>query len=70
MYDESNSTASAVQVEANLQERLSDRLPLRQERLAETLAYGEIQRIAFVTPELALVTVEWALAAVAQLSSG
>ena len=39
--NESNSTAGAVRVKANLQERLRDRFHFRQEMAALTLTYGE-----------------------------
>ena len=48
------------QVEAILQEQLSDVLHFTQERPAQTLAYGGMQRIAFITIEFALVKLAWA----------
>ena len=63
----SNWTEGAVQVEANSQERLSDYLHFRLERAAEMPTYGEMQRIAFITFELALVTLEWTIAAAGKL---
>ena len=62
--DKNNSTADAVQVKANLLEQLYDQLQFRQVRATQTLAYGKLQLIAFMTFELSLVTLEWAFAAV------
>ena len=51
-------------------EQLSDHLRFRQERAVETVTNGEMQRIAFITLELALVTLERAFAAVYNIVSG
>ena len=45
--NKSNSTANAVQVEANLQEQLSDHLHFRQERAVLTLTWQNIARVSF-----------------------
>ena len=66
----SNSTAGAVEVEANIQEQDSDHVHFRQEQAAETLTCGEMQRIAFITLEHALVTLQLAIADVGKLASG
>ena len=69
-YNKSISMAGAVQVEANLQEQLSDHLHFRQPWTVEMLTYGKMQHIAIITLELALVTLEWAFVAVCELVSG
>ena len=68
--NKSNSTAGAVEVEANLQEQDSDHLHFIREWAAETLTCGEMQRIAFITLELARVTLQLAFAYVGKLASG
>ena len=70
LITKSNTTLGVVQVEANLQERLSDCLHFRQVRAEATLTYDEMQRIAFITLELAFVTLEWVFSAVDKLVSG
>ena len=68
--NKSNSTAGAVEVEANLYKQDNDHLHCRQERAAETLTCCEMQRIAFITLEHALVTLQCAIADVGKLASG
>ena len=68
--NKSNSTAGAVEVEANLQEQDSDHLHFRRKQAADTLTGGEMQRIAFIILELALVTLQLAFADVDKLASG
>ena len=58
------------QMESNLQGKVSDHLHFRHASAVETLTYGEMQRIAFITLEFARVTLEWAFAAVENLVSG
>ena len=62
-----NLTAGEVEVEANLQKQISDHSYFRPERATETLTNGEIQRITFIILELAIVTLQWAFAAVGKL---
>ena len=56
--DKSNSTADAVQVEANLQDQLSNNLHFRQEWAFTTLGRSRFESLlVHVSPELLLATV-------------
>ena len=54
-------------MEAILQEQFSDHVYFKQERAAETLTYGKMQRVALIKLDLALVTLEWTFAAVGKI---